>query len=105
MTPRERAERLVADYARPMDGPPLADMVETAITEAIAATREEGVPAGWKLVPIEPTEAMAEAWEKATVFEDVWAEGGNPVLIPTHDLHDVWPALIAAASPTPGGTE
>jgi hypothetical protein len=51
-------------------------------------------PAGWKLVPIEPTAAMAEAAVRAYV---AWREAEAPNSAFTHS--DVYRAMLAASPP------
>lgn len=43
--------------------------IETIIAALVAAGEMAGERQGWKLVPVEPTEAMIEAWEKSKPYD------------------------------------
>lgn len=75
----------VADGLR-LGNPPLLgpDSARTNWTPLYAAPAAPSVPPGWKLVPVEPTDAMVDA-----------THHGQPV-------SDIWRDMLAAA-PTDGG--
>jgi hypothetical protein len=59
---------------------------------------------GWKLVPVEPTDAMLEAMQAAglAAFDaDVAASLGDTPLDPTHARRAVWQAALDAAPEAP----
>jgi hypothetical protein len=66
--------------------------------KAAALTAPPGVPEGWKLVPEKPTPEMMLAADETgvTVYED----GKDPIAL--YDIEEVWPAMLAAATPAPG---
>jgi hypothetical protein len=49
---------------------------------------QPAVPEGWKLVPVEPTNAMVEAYDQARYNDDIRVEANN-----------VWASMVNAASP------
>ena len=67
------------------------DEARDVLTAALAVQPGSGVPKGWKLVPVEPTPQMRQAFHAA--HEEY--EGGSGV---APDLQ--WQAMLAAA-PTP----
>ena len=75
--------------------PALARVYRAAATRARAALAQQPLssPAGWQLVPIEPTEAMIEAGRMARMN----IQGG-------YSGPSSWEAMLAAA-PTVGGKE
>ena len=70
-------ERLSAEWANldPVD--PLRGLIRDAIaalSEARAAIERQSVPAGYVLVPIEPTEAMTDATYAGQHCSDIWRD-------------------------------
>jgi hypothetical protein len=69
---------------------------------AIAAMPAPGVPPGWRLVPVEPTEAMIEAgavrgnWSSRADAFDGGREGS---------AKDVWAVMLAAVPPAPASED
>jgi len=55
-------------------------------------TAQPAVPEGWKLVPIEPTDAMVDAYDQAQYNDDVRIEATN-----------VWTSMVDAVSPVRKG--
>lgn len=71
-----------------IDGPFIVERANAALSQPGA----QAVPEGWKLVPIEPTEAMMDAHFATHARADtVFAE-----------VKDIWAAMLAA-SPATGG--
>lgn len=79
--------------------------VGTLIASLPPAT-DPAIPDGWKLVPIEPTEAMIAAWESACpavgwdALQDMSDEDSNRALVRAE-----WYAMLAAAPTIPATGE
>lgn len=82
--PREAIKKLIATEVR--------DALDPTISSAAAALAQAGVPDGWRLVPVEPTQAMCQ--------EGQWKAKEWPKF-PLR-ITAIWQAMLAAA-PKEGG--
>ncbi|GAA4108531.1 hypothetical protein ACFFTN_01145 [Aminobacter aganoensis] len=66
---------------------------------ALSSQREEAVPVGWKLVPVEPTEAMCRSGEssKGASSPESWVDGSYT----PENVELIWKDMLAAAPASP----
>jgi hypothetical protein len=73
-------------------------VAERALSEAAAPSP---VPAGWQLVPVEPTTAMRDrAMDVLMNTSDIYTRG-ETIVVETITTADVWRAMLSAAPGAP----
>lgn len=81
---------------------PFGDMglaIQCALAAAQPQPEAAPVPQGWKLVPIEATQEMVDAWSSATELPEGVAEQADDA-VNTYAARRDWKAMLAASPET-----